>query len=490
MTDDMFGNPRTSPEKQSRQGNSGKKKAAPSYGASVQRSKPNGETGFSDDEVYITRPRNTSAPPDNDPLTGQQTKSEPKANSNGMKAKRGTPTPTGDGRSVSGKKVPPKKKRKKKKRRKWPYILLIFFLFVIGGFFYVWNSAFFQNDTDAGSAGLNPEIAGAEQDVVNILFLGIDNDEGRRENMLTDTIMVLSVDCKNGQANVLQIPRDTYIGTEYTATGKINALYSSNSEYSGIEGLSNFIYENLGIPLDHYATITMEGLRNVIDAIGGVTIDVPYEVDLDGVVLEPGVQTLDGNESEKFIRQRHGKGYENGDLDRLKVQRLFMASLVEQFLGTSKSTLLTLLPKLSGEISTDMTTGEMVDLLSKVSGMPADSIGFYMVPGQSAYVNTKAYGQQSVYSIHKQPLVDLINQYFLAGREPITVDDILLPELDNDEDAFDDVGGNVNQILGNESDETVEPSSTSSGAPTSSSSQTSSAKGSTSSGKSSQKQYD
>lgn len=428
------------------------------------------ETGFSDDESYITRPKRNS-------FNSKVTPTTP-TNSSQSRVEQ---LPAGENQSV-GRKAPPQhsapKKKKRKKHRKWPYLFLILVILLVGAFFYIWNSSFFQNDTDTGSAGLDPEISSNEKGIVNILFVGIDNDQGRRENMLTDTIMVISVNSEVGQASVLQIPRDTYIGTSYTATGKINALYSSASAYSGIEGLCNFVYDNMGIPLDHYATITMEGLREVIDAIGGVTMDVPYEVNLDGVVLEPGVQTLDGNEAEKLIRQRHGDGYANGDLDRLKVQRLFMASLVEQFLGTSKSTLLSILPGLSDEITTDMSTKTIVDILTKVSGMSADSIGFYMVPGQSTYVNTTSYGRQSVYSIHKQLLAEMINEYFLAGHDPITVDTIKLPELDNDTDAFDDVGGSVNQILGNESD-----SESASSSESSSTSGSSSQKASTSTGK-------
>lgn len=438
-------------------------------------------TGFDDNEVYISRPKRVDLQQN---AYREQNYNEGKNASYSRMYVESSESYNLEERIQSVMNKKKKKRKKRKKRRRLLHLFLIFLItlsvFSVGAFYYVWNSSFFQNDTDSGAAGLSPEIAGMGDEVVNILVLGIDNDKGRRENMLTDTIMVVSIDCKQGMANVLQIPRDTYIGTDYTATGKINALYSSNSEYSGIEGLSNFIYENMGIPLDHYITITMEGLRNAIDAIGGVTIDVPYDVDLDGVHLKPGVQTLDGNESEKLIRQRHGEGYENGDLDRLEVQRMFMASLVEQFLGVSKSTLLSMLPKVSDEVSSDLTTGDMVDLLSGVSGMSADSIGFYMVPGQTDYVYTDEYGRQSVYTIHKQALTDLINQYFLAGHDPITIEDIRLPEINVDETAFDDVGGSVNEILNGESSYETSSSTTSNSSSKTSAVSSSSSKSNTS----------
>ena len=79
-------------------------------------------------------------------------------------------------------------------------------------------------------------------------------------------------------------------------------LYASShvEEYKGIEGLAQFIYDKLNIPIDHYATITMKGFRQVIDQIGGVEVDVPNPINLDGVELDPGKQVLNGDQAEKF----------------------------------------------------------------------------------------------------------------------------------------------------------------------------------------------
>lgn len=348
------------------------------------------------------------------------------------------------------KKKPPKgaKKPKKKKKFTWLYILIALLILGIGVFAYIWNGNFFKNDTDAGKAGLDDTIGGADPDFINILFVGIDNDEGRETNQLTDTILVASLDVKQSKLNVLQIPRDTYIGETYNPTGKINALYASdNQEYSGIDGLSKFIYDKMDIPVDHYATVTMGGFRKLIDDIGGVTVDVPYPINLDGVKLKAGTQTLDGNETEKFVRQRHGQGYSGGDIDRLKVQRIFMASLVNQILSTGKLKLISAMPDVAKEMSTDLSIGQMTDLINKMSSVSQDQITFNLVPGESAYVDTKAYGEQSVYSIHKDVFCELINSGFRAGLDPIQSSDIGLPEIANTTSYLDDVGGNVNDII-------------------------------------------
>lgn len=352
------------------------------------------------------------------------------------------------------------KKQYKKKRRKSPLIAICIVLIVISALSIAgmafWNSSLFANNTDTNGAGLDDSIKNVEEDVINFLVVGIDQDDGRETNQLTDTILVVSFHVKDKNVTVLQIPRDTYIGEEYTSTGKINALYASShvEEYKGIEGLAQFIYDKLNIPIDHYATITMKGFRQVIDQIGGVEVDVPNPINLDGVELDPGKQVLNGDQAEKFVRQRHGEGYSNGDIDRLEMQRLFMASLVNKLLSTSKTQLVTMLPGLAKEMTTDMTVGDMASIGSEVLKLNSSNITFTMVPGESATVKTSSYGNQSVYSIHAQLLVDLINQNFRYGLAPITVDDLGLEEIANTVSYLDNVGGSANELTGGTDDTT------------------------------------
>lgn len=314
-----------------------------------------------------------------------------------------------------------------------------------------WNSSLFSDSTDT-NAGLDNSIGTITEEVINILILGIDTDDdtSRDVNNLTDTIMVASFRVNEGTVTVLQIPRDTFVGEEYTATGKINALYSSKSKYSGIDGLAQYIYDNFCIPIDHYATITMNGFRTAIDKIGGIEIQVPETIHLDGVTIEAGLQTLDGNQSEKFVRYR---GYNGADLARLEMQRLFMASMLSQFLGTSKLNLATLVPSLIGDVSTDLVVGEIVTIGSKVLELSSENIVFTMVPGESTYVNTNAYGNQSVYSVHLEPLAEIVNRYFRYDMDPITSSDLGIPEISNTINNYDDAGGTVDEITGNDSSE-------------------------------------
>ena len=105
-----------------------------------------------------------------------------------------------------------------------------------------------------------------QKKVVNFLVTGIDYAEGTGRAKLTDVIMVVSYNLEAQSINILQIPRDTYIGSEYP-TGKINAVYG-NKNAGGMENLARVIYDRLRLPIDHYVTINMDGFVSVIDAIG------------------------------------------------------------------------------------------------------------------------------------------------------------------------------------------------------------------------------
>src|SRR5699024_10159884 len=104
---------------------------------------------------------------------------------------------------------------------------------------------------------------------------------------LTDVIMVVQIDLETGSVSALQIPRDTWVGTNVSETGKINAVYG----LSGIDGLAEVIYDRLLIPIDHYVTVDMDGFIAIVDAIGGVTITIDETFTLEGVTFTPGTHT-------------------------------------------------------------------------------------------------------------------------------------------------------------------------------------------------------
>ena len=183
-------------------------------------------------------------------------------------------------------------------------------------------------------------------DVVNILVCGIDYEEGRAYSSdgtndgMTDMILYCQFDIKNGALRMLQIPRNTLVTTEnrtitlssgktYKASNyQINSVALSNG--GSIAALAEVIYDQYKLPVDYYVTINMEALTEVVDNFGGIEVYIPHDMEYNGSYLAKGYRNLDGASAEFFVRNRHGEGYENSDIDRLNMQRYFYAALFKR----------------------------------------------------------------------------------------------------------------------------------------------------------------
>ncbi len=114
---------------------------------------------------------------------------------------------------------------------------------------------------------------------MNILLIGV--DEGAtgddRQTHLSDVMLVANYDIENNKINLLQIPRDTYVDNKYKTGGyyKINGIISQKQ--GGITGLIKAINGNFKLPIDHYVKIGLDDLREIVDALGGITVDSPWE---------------------------------------------------------------------------------------------------------------------------------------------------------------------------------------------------------------------
>ncbi len=287
------------------------------------------------------------------------------------------------------------------------------------------------------------EVVADEDGVISILVVGIDDDEGRTSE-LTDVIIHLNYIVETGEVDILQIPRDTYINDSFP-TGKINAVYA-NYEYKGTEGitaLAEVIEDTFGIKSDHYVTITMDGFVDAVDAIGGIEIDVPANMELNGVSIQEGLHTLTGAEAEVFVRTRNI--YPTGDIGRISAQRIFMGALAEKLTSMGLSDFTAGLTEVYDDIGSDLNVSEMLDLATKFREIDFYNVNMYMAPGEGHMHNSL-----SVYSLHEQATIDLVNEVYVRGDdEAITIEDLpLLTELSNTQDYFDNENSSLADILG------------------------------------------
>lgn len=174
--------------------------------------------------------------------------------------------------------------------------------------------------SEAEPAGVFPKDR-----ITRILLMGCDRASG-----LADSILVVSINESEKQVSILQIPRDTY--AEYTekAYKKINGALSALGE----EGIKDFFSQALGVPIHHFAVVKLDLFCKMVDAVGGVEIDIPQDMEYHDpaqdlhISLKAGVQHLDGKTAEHFVRYR--AGYVNADLGRLDAQKLFLRAFAKR----------------------------------------------------------------------------------------------------------------------------------------------------------------
>ena len=258
-------------------------------------------------------------------------------------------------------------------------------------------------------------------DQANILVCGIDYEEGRAysndptsNDGMTDMIMYVHFDLKGHKISMMQIPRNTFVGDSVPNTnGQINSVALAGGS---VDALAQVIYDQFKLPVDYYVTIDMQSLKEIVDTFGGVRVYVPHDMAYGGSSLQQGYQTLNGDAAEFFVRNRHGEGYANSDLDRLTMQRYFYSGLLRRFRTMTVWDVAKLLPVFRNYVKTDMSAGTMVSM--GVSLLKVDSANIMMCRTPE-YGSTQYYNNSSVINAASKETADLLNQYFRTYTEPV-----------------------------------------------------------------------
>ena len=282
--------------------------------------------------------------------------------------------------------IPPRKTSKK--RRIWPWILMlvVFLTAALGGAYFASNSL-----TEKPVEKKQSEELLTAKDKATIMIMGVDerdDDVGR-----SDTLMIASIDPKTNQASLLSVPRDTRVKIKGHGFDKVNAAYAY-----GKERLSQDTVENLlGVSIDHYIIINTKSFKKIIDAIGGIDIDVPkrmhYEDPWDddgGLIIDfqPGMQHMDGAKAVTYVRYRD----EEGDLGRIRRQQDFVRACMEKIVSPS------IIPKLPAvikevmdSIETDLSFRQLLEFAGTLKESKNNGLKTDMVPGKPLYIEGISY---------------------------------------------------------------------------------------------------
>ncbi|GBF04892.1 cell envelope-related transcriptional attenuator [Deinococcus aerius] len=225
---------------------------------------------------------------------------------------------------------------------------------------------------------------------VNVLLAGVTPDYDDKAGVwpyppkpedfsfLTDTIMLAQM-WPDGQVNLLSIPRDTWVNIPGRGWSKINAANPAG----GPELLVRTVQDLTGVPIDAYALLSLNALRAVAEAAGGVTVDVPTRMKYDDnaghlhIDLQPGRQHLSGEQVEGFLRFRHDN---LGDIGRVARQQAFLTALAGQMRNPLNWWRLPrMVAAIDGNMKTNLTRGQIGALLGGALSGP--KINTYTVPG-------------------------------------------------------------------------------------------------------------
>lgn len=224
---------------------------------------------------------------------------------------------------------------------------------------------------------------------ISLLLLGTDTGaDGRITKGNSDTIMVVTINPKTKKTVITSIPRDTLaemVGTKTTNVQKLNAAYNIGGSTMAKASVSKL----LNIPIDYYATLNMGGLKQIVDAVGGVTITSPMKVSYDHITITKGQHHLNGKQALTYTRMRYQDP--RGDYGRQLRQQQVMKAVLAKLANTKTLARYNqLLSSLSNNLRTDLSFNDLVALATKDHENTKHIVSHQLIE-TPAWINTSSY---------------------------------------------------------------------------------------------------
>lgn len=251
---------------------------------------------------------------------------------------------------------------------------------------------------------------------VMFLLMGVDAEDVKKsKGTRTDTMMLTKVNFDTGKINMLSIPRDTRV----LVKGKEDKINHAHA-YGGPDLTMDTVQDFLHLDVDYYVKVDYKVVMGIVEAIGGVEIDVPFNMkyrdDTPGfplldINLKKGLQVLNGKEAHDFLRYR--KGYPEGDIGRIKAQQYFMKELIKQ---TLKPKNLLKLPKLAEtyfeNVETNIPWSVMLKGVASAKKINVDEMITGTIPGEGKRISGVDY---FIYYREetKQIVLDMFGDYLI-----------------------------------------------------------------------------
>lgn len=274
-------------------------------------------------------------------------------------------------------------------------------------------------DVDKNAIQQNAGLGGHMSGYRNVALFGVDaRDKSLGKGNRTDTIIVASINESTKEVKLVSVYRDTYLNLGNDSYNKANGAYAKGGPLQAI----NMLNMNLDLNITDYITVGWAGVADTIDALGGVDIDVDsaeishlnnYQVETSKSlgktykkVTTTGMQRLDGIQAVSYCRIRYTAG---DDFKRTERQREVIQAILDRAKKANISTLNSAANTIFEEISTSLTTGEMLDLLKDVNSYSIGETGGFPAEEYRATGNVGAKGScvmttnmtEDVLNLHK-----------------------------------------------------------------------------------------
>jgi len=264
-----------------------------------------------------------------------------------------------------------------------------------------------------------------KEDVYNILVIGHDDTA-----LLADVVMIVNCDVKNNKISIMQIPRDTLI-TIGVSTNKNNEAFSyyymkakraGNDDPYGEAGIQyeQLLEKSLCINIHNRVIMNLAGFQAIVDAMGGVSVNVPYDMEYKDpeqdlyISIPKGWQHLDGYNAMGFVRYR--EGYVQADLGRVNAQKIFLTAMVNQAKAVIKNFDVTAMGNMAqavwNNLTTDLSVSDILYYAKFIMNVDLEAISMMTLPGDLS--------SDGYFVMNRADTLNAVNEYFNIYEKDIS----------------------------------------------------------------------
>ncbi|WP_453993388.1 LCP family glycopolymer transferase [Bacillus nitroreducens] len=224
------------------------------------------------------------------------------------------------------------------------------------------------------------------KDPISVLLIGTDEITNEEDKGRTDSLNLITINPNTKSMKVMSIPRDTR--TEMVGIGKEDKITAAHA-YGGLDMTLDTVEEFLQVPIDYYVTLNMEGFKDIVDVVGGITVTNKFAFSNNGHYFAKGKINLNGEEALAFSRMRKNDPNPIGDVGRTDRHKQVIQAIAEKGVSIKSVTnFANILGAIGENVRTNLTFDEMLELQKNYTDA-RHSIETLKIEGEGEYINER-----------------------------------------------------------------------------------------------------